>query len=349
MVCRQDGLVRVSFLKRLGWGERLRPQITSHLRFVPLICWLLAVALQTVDVTAAPAHTLALGAYIANAPGDPSRIDTFTGMVGGAPGIVMWYQDWVSAGNSAFDPIKMNAVVTRGAMPMITWEPWDAAAGANQPAYSLRAITDGAHDAFIHQWARDAAAWGKPLYLKFAHEMNGDWYPWAANTNGNTAAQYGTMWKHVRAIFRQEGAINVRWVWSPNVAYPSSASFAQVYPGDTAVDWVGLDGYNFGTSQSWSQWTDFVGVFSASYDSLAQMTRKPMLIGETASSELGGNKAAWITQGLLTDVPNRFPRLRAIIWFDESKETDWRVNSSSASLTAFRTVVSSPTYHGHLP
>lgn len=299
-------------------------------------------------VAASPAHTLALGAYIANAPGDPSRIDAYTGMVGVAPGIVMWYQDWVTANNSAFDPIKMDAVAGRGAMPMITWEPWDPAAGANQPTYSLGAIVSGAHDDFVRRWARAAAGWGKPLYLKFAHEMNGDWYPWAANANGNSAAQYGAMWKHVRAIFRQEGATNVRWVWSPNIAFPGSAPFAQLYPGDSAVDWVGLDGYNFGTSQSWSQWTNFVGVFGPSYDSLAQIASKPMLIGETASGELGGDKAAWITQGLLTDAPNRFPRLRAIVWFDENKETDWRINSSPTTLAAFRTVAASPTYHGHL-
>ncbi len=149
-------------------------------------------------------------------------------------------------------------------------------------------------------------------------------------------------------IFRQEGATNVRWVWSPNIAYPGSTPFAQVYPGDAAVDWIGLDGYNFGTSQSWSQWTDFVGVFGPSYDGVTQMSGKPLMIGETASSELGGDKAAWITHGLLTDVPKRFPRLRAIIWFDENKETDWRINSSSTALAAFIAVAKSPTYRGHL-
>jgi beta-mannanase len=316
---------------------------------MPLLCGLLAMTLHAGTVAAAPAHTLALGAYIVNAPGDPSQIDAFTGMVGVAPGIVMWYQDWVTTGNSAFDPIKMDAAASRGAMPMITWEPWDASAGPNQPAYSLSAIVAGAHDAFIHQWARDAAAWGKPLYLKFAHEMNGNWYPWAANVNGNTAAQYIAMWAHVHTIFRQEGAINARWVWSPNVAYPGSTPFAQVYPGDKMVDWVGLDGYNFGTSQSWSQWTSFADVFGPSYDSVARIASKPMLIGETASAEVGGDKAAWITQGLLRDLPARFPRLRAVIWFDEDKETDWRVNSSSATLAAFRTVAASPTYRGYLP
>ncbi len=317
---------------------------------MPLLLWLFAMILPatTISVQAAKVTTVALGAYIAQAPGDPSRIDAYTTMVGAAPAIVMWYQDWATPGNSAFDPIKMNAVASRGAMPMITWEPWDAAGGVTQPAYSLGATIAGAHDAFLQQWARAAAAWRKPFYVKFAHEMNGNWYPWAAGVNGNTAAQYSAMWNHVRAIFTQQGATNVRWVWSPNVIYDGSTPLTQIYPGDAAVDWVGMDGYNFGTSQSWSQWTTFANVFGPSYAALTRMSGKPVMIGETASSEVGGNKATWITQGFLSDVPNRFPRLGAIIWFDESKETDWRVNSSSAALTAFRTVATSPRYRGLL-
>ena len=73
------------------------------------------------------------------------------------------------------------------------------------------------------------------------------------------------------------------------------------------------------------------------------------MIAETASTELGGDKAKWITQGLLTDVPSRFPRVRAVVWFQENKETDWRVNSSSSALAAYRKAASSSTYQGRLP
>ncbi len=319
------------------------------MRHLPLVLWLITMIVRTASVAAAPVYPLALGAYIANAPGDPTKIDEFAGIIGVTPGIIMWYQDWATSASRTFDPAKMDAVVARGATPMITWEPWDATAGPNQPVYSLAAIIVGTHDGFIHDWARAVAAWQKPMYLKFAHEMNGDWYPWAVNANGNTADQYLPMWRHVRDIFMQEGAQNVRWVWSPNIAYPGSTPFADVYPGDDAVDWIGLDGYNFGTSQSWSHWTDLVGTFGPSYNSVARIASKPMMIGETASSDVGGDKAAWITQGLLNDLPAHFPRLRAVVWFDENKETDWRVNSSSAALAAFRTVATSPIYHGHLP
>jgi beta-mannanase len=236
---------------------------------------------------------------------------------------------------------------------MITWEPADWTQGTNQPQYALREIVDGRYDNHVRGWARDAAAWGEPFYLRFAHEMNGSWYPWSPGVNGNAgAAEYVAAWRRVHKIFEEEGATNVRWVWSPDVR--SSPHLAKLYPGAAYVDWVGLDGYNWGTSQPGHSWQTFSEIFGRSYDKLARMTKKPMMISETASAESGGDKAAWIRQGLLVQVPKRFPRIKAVIWFHRNNEAeayqqaDWRVNSSEAALEAYREVVSSPLYQGRL-
>jgi beta-mannanase len=267
-------------------------------------------------------------------------------MVGQSPATVMWFQDWAQDG--AFKTYRMDITASRGATPMVTWEPWDYAAGASvsQPAYSLRTIAAGDHDAYVRRWARDARAWGKPFYLRFAHEMNGEWTSWSPGVNGNTSAQYVAAWRRVHEIFRQEGATNARWVWCPASSRPFGA---ELYPGDAYVDWVCLDGYNWGTSRSWSSWRSFSAVFGPSYDKLTTMTNKPVMIGETASAEQGGDKGEWIRRGLLEEVPGRFPRVRAVLWFDKDKETDWRVNSSPASLAAFKEVAASPIYQGRLP
>ncbi|MGI8857439.1 MAG: glycoside hydrolase family 26 protein [Thermomicrobiales bacterium] len=293
-------------------------------------------------------NTITLGAWIPGAPGDPTQIDQFAALVGASPAVVTWYQDWAHPGGRDFDPVAMNAVVARKAMPLVTWEPWDYTAAVAQPAYSLQQIIAGTYDAYIHQWACGAAAWGKPIYLRFAHEMNGNWYPWSVGVNGNTAVQFITAWRHVWAIFRQEGATDVRWVWSPNVGDQTTDQFRTFYPGDGYVDWVGMEGYNWGTTQPWSAWADLATVFGATYSNLTRLTNKPFMIAETASTEVGGNKAAWITQGLLTDLPSRFPRVRAVVWFNENKETDWRVNSSAAALAAYTAVAKSAKYQGRL-
>ena len=61
-------------------------------------------------------------------------------------------------------------------------------------------------------------------------------------------------------------------------------------------------------------------VFKPAYVELAAMTCKPMIIAQTASTEIVGDKATWIRRGLLQDVPSEFPRIRALIWFKTTRE-----------------------------
>ena len=299
-------------------------------------------------------RSIALGAFIDRAPENPAKIDEFANMVGTQPSVVMWYQDWATPGVKEFDCVRMDEVAARGAMRVITWEPYDWTQGANQPQYALREIVDGRYDNHVRSWARDAAAWGEPFYLRFAHEMNGDWYPWSPGVNGNAgAAEYVAAWRRVHNIFEEEGATNVRWVWSPNVTDPSRPSYASLYPGDEYVDWVAIDAYNWGTSQpSRHIWQTFPEIFDDSYEEMDALTDKPMMVGETASAELGGDKAAWIRQTFLTDIPSSYRQVRAVIWFHRNNvaygQADWRVNSSKAALKAYREVVSSPLYQGRL-
>ncbi|HEV8536035.1 MAG TPA: glycosyl hydrolase [Candidatus Limnocylindria bacterium] len=299
--------------------------------------------------TAAARSPIALGAYVSGAPWDPARLDAFAALVGAAPRIVMWYQDWAHEGVREFDARKMDAVAARGAMPLLTWEPHNYTSGVDQPRYALRTIVRGDHDPYLRAFAAAAAAWGRPFYLRFAHEMNGDWNSWSPGVNGNTSAEYRLAWQHVHRIFDEAGATNVRWVWSPNVANPTTTPFRDVYPGDAFVDWIALDGYNGGTALPWGGWTSLVDVFAASYDALVALSPRPMLVAETASAEAGGDKAAWIRTGLVETIPSRFPRVRGVVWFEERKETDWRVASSAASLDAFRAAAASELYRGVLP
>ena len=86
-------------------------------------------------------------------------------------------------------------------------------------------------------------------------------------------------------------------------------------------------------------------IFGSSYNKLVNLAPgKPVMIAETGCTEQGGNKADWITQAFFDEIPNNFPMLKLIVWFDFNKETDWRINSSSATLQAYRNVVASPSY-----
>ncbi len=159
--------------------------------------------------------------YGVHVPGwlqDMSAVTTFEQDANKSVSIVMWYQGWgLQDGTQNFEPTWMDNVRNHGSIPMVTWEPWLYTQGPNQPTYSLQNIISGKFDAYITQWAQASKAWGHPYFLRFAQEMNGNWYPWSEQVNGNKAGQFVKAWQHVHNIFTQQGVKNVTWVWSPNV------------------------------------------------------------------------------------------------------------------------------------
>lgn len=276
------------------------------------------------------------GAYVREASDHPEKIDRYAQRVGRFPVIVMSYKDW---GTIPFDAEQLDAIWSRGGIPMITWEPWTA----EEEGIALRHIADRRFDRYLRRAARSASNWGKPLMVRFAHEMNGDWFPWGRGVNGNTDRDFRKAWKHVVDLFRFHGADNVIWVWSPNEDSGGSFQFAPLYPGDEWVDWVALDGFNFGGDEGWPSFTT---VFGSTYERLVALTDRPVMIAETGSSEDGGDKAAWITSALRHEAP-RFPRVRALVWYDgETPRGNFRVDSSPQSLAALRRALRSPVYDG---
>jgi beta-mannanase len=166
--------------------------------------------------------------------------------------------------------------------------------------------------------------------------MNGDWSPWGGAQNGKGPAKYVAAYRHINDIFDAQGATNVVWAWCPNTTDVPAESWNEAmgyYPGDSYVDWVCVDGYNWGTTNG-EIWQTFREVFAAIYSNLVQKN-KPILIGEMASAEQGGDKAAWI-DGIVPTLQKNYPMIRALVWFDINKETDWRIDSSPGSLAAFK-------------
>lgn len=276
-----------------------------------------------------------------------SALTSFESRVNKKMAIVMWYQGW-GAGNAAYDPNIMQAVANNGSVPLITWEPWNYAdpRGVNQGNFSTVRIAAGDFDNYVRSWAQGIKSYGRPVFLRFAHEMNARSYPWSIGVNGNTSQSYVAAWQRIHGIFAAAGATNVRWLWSPNVKYEGTTPFADVFPGDAYVDWIGIDGYNGGTALSWGGWQPFGQIFAASYHDLSRLSQKPIMIAETGSVEPGGSKAAWITDAMLTQLPQNFPRVRAFVWFNENRagEADWRIESSAGALAAYAQAAANPNF-----
>jgi len=274
-----------------------------------------------------------------------SYITAFEADAHKAVSIVMWYQQWgLTDGWQYLQPSWMNTVRSHGAIPLVTWDPENPSVyGPVQPAYSLQNIINGNFDAYITRWAQDSKAWGHPYFLRFAHEMNGNWNAWSEQVNGNKPGQFVLAWRHVHDIFTRLGVYNVTWVWTPNIDYSTSTPLRELYPGDAYVNWVGMSGYNWGTLGG-HVWQPFSSVFSQTYYDILNITSLPLMIAETASTEIAGNKAGWITDAFVTQLPHNFPRIRAFVWFNEPKETNWQIESSSSSQNAFSSAILSGVY-----
>lgn len=283
-----------------------------------------------------PAASRQLGVSLAWSRSWLSDLDAYSSRVGRVPSVVATYRNMQGA---MLDTAAMSAVAARGSVPMVTVEPWDSSS-ATDPRYALKNIVRGDFDPWFSAGADAARVYGKQFYLRFAPEMNGVWAPWEAGINGNTPQDYVDAWRHVHDIFVSHGALNVRWVWGPNVFGGGSAvDFTPYYPGSDVVDVLGLDGYNWGSLDVWQTYSQ---VFGPSYDTLVKLDAvKPVMIAETASAESGGNKAAWITSAFTQEILTRTPRVKVVVWFNLNKETDWRVESSAASLNAYRAIATS--------
>lgn len=258
------------------------------------------------------------------------------------PASVMWFDAW--SNERAFPVQQARDLWARGIMPHWTWEPWDPALSATDPAQiTLQDILDGEWDTYISQRGAELAQLGTPVLVRWGHEFNGDWYPWATGLNGEDPRTYVRAYQRVHDLVTAAGATNVQWIWSYNNGSVPGESWNQpaaAYPGDDYVDWIGIDGYNWGFGPSWDttgdHWTSFDGVIGDAYRTAMQIAPdKPVAIAEIGSTEDGGDKAEWLSTAFADLAADRYPNVRLLTYFDMLKEEPWAVTSSADARDAF--------------
>lgn len=143
---------------------------------------------------------------------------------------------------------------------------------------TLAAGAAGAYDAHWDTWGANIVAQDMyAAYLRWGHEMNGNWYRWSVNTNvlgGNPnggTADFITYWRRIHARLRAAGWTG-KSVWCVNGGISATTSQPELaYPGDDVVDVISVDAYD----QSW---------VAGSY---------PYVAGETAAQRYARQLAAW--------------------------------------------------------
>lgn len=291
----------------------------------------------------APDTGVYLGIFRQDAPKSMDKISAFEKDYGIHPSLVMWYQDW----SSPFPKKEAQNVIDANAIPHIVWEPW---IWGDEGKIKPENIIKGERDEYIRSWAKDVKKFGHPVFIRTLHEFNIEGYPWGIVNNKRDPQIYIQAFRHLVDIFRKEGVTNVKWVWCPmNFSYPESDwnDYLKAYPGNDYVDWIGIDGYNWGSSQSWSRWQSFEDLFREPVIRLSgAFPDKPIMVAEYGSTPEGGNKADFYTKtpGYLR---SSLKQIRAICYFDIKKEADWRIASSPETAKAFKAMVADPLFlHG---
>ena len=305
---------------------------------------------------------VALGVASQNST-DLAALDAFAASVGARPATwTLWstwgdrggrYRCFKGNGTCFFPGALARGLRDRGVTPLVYWQPTNPAdPGAGRFERYDNTIA-GKHDRYIREWARAAKAFGKPVIVRLAHEMNGTWFPWALTNFDNSPSRFVGAWRHVVRIFRNTGARNVRFLWSPfqRCGTCSSATYEQFYPGNGYVDYVGVSALNWGDVA----WTSLAGLVDESLADLRRITRtarnpqgKPVILPEIASNHVGGDKAAWIRDGYAAVFEN-WKAVRAMSYFDYDTtfagQPDWRL-AQPPDGTAFQAYQSLATQRG---
>lgn len=269
-----------------------------------------------------------------------AQIGNYESAAGVNPIFVEWYQSWTEP---LYYSSQETSVTSHHLIPMISW---------TSDATPLTSISDGSQDAKIDAAAVLAKQWPGTLYIRFDYEMNVTSSPWDPAKLGEQPSDYIAAWQHVVNRFKtSDGVTNVKWVWSPNIDCNGACPFSSYYPGSSYVDMVGLDGYNYAWVDN-VNWETFSALFQNSYNAIVALAPgKPVAIAEVASVEAnaaeaaaGYNKAAWIQQ-MAADIPASMPAVTALSWWSASaNQATMEVNSSPASLSAWKADVVANTY-----
>lgn len=248
------------------------------------------------------------------------------------PDYVMFYRDL----GRPFPEFSVETIHEQGATTIVSLELWSWHDVKSD--HYLTDIISGKYDNFFQQWATDAKTNGRRVLLRFGFEFNGNWFTWSQKPKDFVKA-----WRHIHDMFQKVGAGNVEWVWSPNVVSTPDVKANNMhlyYPGDEYVDWVGVDGYNFGDHHDiWHQWQSFHDVFQkVLVDFHKRYPTKPVMISEFGCARGKPNqRKQWIFDAYIT--LQKYPQVQAVIWFNYDKrkedEPNWRLKEDDGSLSAF--------------
>jgi len=239
------------------------------------------------------------------------------------------------------------AIWNAGRTPMLTWE-LHLSSGPT-PKNVVERVLRGDYDYYLDEWAGRmraalrtvgpdrARSWTEEanepaVYVRLAHEANGDWYPWAPAFGTSTPAEYRRMWRYVHS--RVERVLGhqspIAWVWAMNGVDIGPHSMEELYPGDRVVDWVGVDNYNWAQSEPWSRWQSPDELFTDPIERVRDVAGNDVPVGVTEFASSSATDAGYDVERKAAWIRDAFDALRRAnvdmaVWFNQDRKTDWAV------------------------
>jgi glycosyl hydrolase family 26 len=298
-------------------------------------------------------------------------VDDFARLAGRRPVVAAFVQHWFEG--LAFPRDKVMTVWRAGSIPYVRmWPHAGSPVGNDNPPeqypgpYSLQNIIDGKFDAQLRAWADAARDSNIPLVLEFGDEENADWGPWGGIWNGggdltgygdptfpDGPERFRDAYRHLVALFRNEGATNVTWVFhmvqwfAPNRPWET---FANYYPGNDYVDWLALSvfGEKILPDGGLASFEQILSTFHASdypgiYADITSLGDKPLTLQYVGVSERQGDMAPWIRGMFDTLASGRYPKVAMMSWFN-SRDFQSRLDSTPAAMEAFGAGAAAPLF-----
>lgn len=265
-------------------------------------------------------NSMVWGAYAGEGANDLANLES---LVGKKTNIQAIFIGW----NDEFPSALAANLKTQGKTLLIFWEPYGT---------TISSLNAGNSDNYMKTFASAAKNSGASVMLAPFHEMNGNWDSWdgynSSNKQINTPASIISAWRHMHDIF--SSATNVKFAWAVNndsVPDIAANAIGVYYPGDAYVDYVGIDGFNFG-----NPWQSPSQVFDNAISKIA-VYNKPIYIFSTAVVA-NSQKATWIKD--FGSYLKTQSKIVGWVWFNQNgADGNWIVNSDSASLAAFKIIL----------
>jgi beta-mannanase len=344
--------------------------VRRSLLLLPVVT-LALIVLATASVAARSPVALGISAEVGHSHDPGTVIGAIQGYTSLGLKPAMWtiWSDWGARGpdttcsqgeSCAFPSAVARSLKARKVTPFIWWQPTNPADPDAGVYERHKNIISGKHDAYIKTWAKAAKAHGGPVIVRMFHEMNGRWFPWGIEKRfDNSATTFNQAWRHVVSLFRQVGARNVKFLWSPYNT--DNGAYRPFYPGNEWVDFVGVTSLNWGENGGRS-WRELSGILKRPMAAIRNVSRtsgspqgKPVILPEVGSNYVGGDKAAWITRGY-KHAYNKYPSIRGMVYLDYNTaavtagQPDWRLGIPDGSgLAAYQSVASQKLFKASIP